>query len=225
MRSDVQGSFEAIKSSLHTLSNSEVEVKVIGGGVGPISDSDVQLADASGAIIMGFNMRPATSARRLSEEKGVEVRTYSIIYQLLDDVTLALEGMLDPETIEKYIGRAEVKETFSVPKVGTIAGSVVIDGSIQVGCQVRLLRNGKILFDGKMSSLKRFKDDVKEVKSGYECGVGLEGFNDVKTGDLFEAYLMEEKKRSLEDVNKEDAKKEAEKEAQKEESSMSENQL
>jgi len=225
VRSDVQGSFEAIKSSLHTLSNSEVEVKVIGGGVGPISDSDVQLADASGAIIMGFNMRPATSARRLSEEKGVEVRTYSIIYQLLDDVTLALEGMLDPETIEKYIGRAEVKETFSVPKVGTIAGSVVIDGSIQVGCQVRLLRNGKILFDGKMSSLKRFKDDVKEVKSGYECGVGLEGFNDVKTGDLFEAYLMEEKKRSLEDVNKEDAKKEAEKEAQKEESSMSENQL
>ena len=201
-RSDVQGSFEAIKSSLETLSNKEVEVKIIGGGVGPISDSDVQLADASEAIIVGFNMRPVTSARRLSEEKGVEVRTYSIIYQLIDDVKLALEGMLDPEFTEKYIGRAEVKETFTVPKVGTIAGSVVIDGSIQVGCQVRLLRNGKILFDGKMSSLKRFKDDVKEVKSGYECGVGLEGFNDVKVGDLFEAYIMEEKKRSLEDVHK-----------------------
>lgn len=209
-RADVQGSFEAIKSSLETLSNSEVEVRVMGGGVGPISDSDVQLADASSAIIMGFNMRPATSARRLAEEKGVEVRTYSIIYQLIDDVKLALEGMLDPETVEKYIGRAEVKETFVVPKVGTIAGSVVIDGSIQVGCQVRLLRNGKIMFDGKMSSLKRFKDDVKEVKSGYECGVGLEGFNDVKVGDLFEAYIMEEKKRSLEDVTKADAQKENE---------------
>ncbi|MCF8059836.1 MAG: translation initiation factor IF-2 [Bacteriovoracaceae bacterium] len=206
-RSDVQGSFEAIKSSLETLSNSEVEVRVLGGGVGPISDSDVQLADASGAIIMGFNMRPSTSARRLAEDKGVEVRTYSIIYQLIDDVKAALEGMLDPEFIEKYIGRVEVKETFVVPKVGTIAGSVVIDGSIKVGCQVRLLRDGKIVFDGKMSSLKRFKDDVKEVKSGYECGVGLDGFNDVKVGDLFEAYIMEEKKRSLEDVTKMDAQK------------------
>lgn len=200
VRSDVQGSFEAIKSSLETLSNQEVEVRIIAGGVGPISDSDVQLADASSAIIFGFNMRPSTSARRLSDEKGIEVRTYSIIYQLIDDVKMALEGMLDPEFTEKYIGRAEVKETFSVPKIGVIAGSVVIDGSIQVGCQVRLLRDGKILFDGKMSSLKRFKDDVKEVKSGYECGVGLEGFNDIKVGDLFEAYIMEEKKRSLEDV-------------------------
>lgn len=200
VRSDVQGSYEAIKQALEALSNPEVEVKLVGGGVGPISDSDVQLADASEAIILGFNMRPVTSARRLAEEKGVEIRTYSIIYKLLDEVTLALEGMLDPEFIEKYIGRAEVKETFSVPRVGVIAGSVVIDGSIQVGCQVRLLRDGKIMFDGKMSSLKRFKDDVKEVKSGYECGVGLEGFNDVKVGDLFEAYIMEEKKRSLEDV-------------------------
>lgn len=205
-RADVQGSFEAIKTSLETLSNHEVEVKIIGGGVGPISDSDVQLADASQGIIIGFNMRPATSARRLSEEKGIEVRTYSIIYQLIDDVKLALEGMLDPEFTEKYIGRVEVKETFTVPRIGTIAGSVVIDGSIQVGCQVRLLRDGKIVFDGKMSSLKRFKDDVKEVKSGYECGVGLEGFNDVKVGDLFEAYIMEEKKRSLEDVAKMSAK-------------------
>ncbi len=208
-RADVQGSFEAIKSSLETLSNSEVEVRVLGGGVGPISESDVQLADASGAIIMGFNMRPVTSARRLAEEKGIDVRTYSIIYQLIDEVKAALEGMLDPEFIEKYIGRVEVKETFVVPKVGTIAGSVVIDGAIKVGCQVRLLRDGKIVFDGKMSSLKRFKDDVKEVKSGYECGVGLEGYNDVKVGDLFEAYIMEEKKRSLEDVTKMDAQKAA----------------
>lgn len=210
VRSDVQGSFEAIKGSLESLSNSEVEVKLISGGVGPISDSDVNLADASSGIIIGFNMRPSTSARKLAEERGIEVRTYSIIYQLIDDVKLALEGMLDPEFIEKYIGRVEVKETFSVPRVGTIAGSVVIDGSIQVGCQVRLLRDGKIMFDGKMSSLKRFKDDVKEVKSGYECGVGLEGFNDVKVGDLFEAYIMEEKKRSLDDVTKMDNIKSAE---------------
>jgi len=208
VRSDVQGSFEAIKGSLEALSNSEIEVKMVGGGVGPVSDSDVQLADASSAIIVGFNMRPSTSARRLAEEKGIEVRTYSIIYKLIDDVTMALEGMLDPEYIEKYIGRVEVKETFSVPKVGTIAGSVVIDGAIQVGCQVRLLRAGKIIFDGKMSSLKRFKDDVKEVKSGYECGVGLEGYNDVKVGDLFEAYIMEEKKRSLEDLEKEEIARE-----------------
>jgi len=210
VRSDVQGSYEAIKGSLESLSNSEVVVKMIGGGVGPVSDSDVNLADASSGIIIGFNMRPSTSARKLAEERGIEVRTYSIIYQLIDDVKLALEGMLDPEFIEKYIGRVEVKETFSVPRVGTIAGSVVIDGSIQVGCQVRLLRDGKIMFDGKMSSLKRFKDDVKEVKSGYECGVGLEGFNDVKVGDLFEAYIMEEKKRSLDDVTKMDNIKSAE---------------
>lgn len=202
VRSDVQGSFEAIKNALMTLSNTEVEVRVLGGGVGPISDSDVELATASEAIIMGFNMRPLNTARRTAEDRGIEIRTYSIIYELINDVTLALEGMLDPEFIEKYIGRVEVKETFVVPKAGTIAGSVVIDGSIQVGCQVRLLREGKIVFDGKMSSLKRFKDDVKEVKSGYECGVGLEGHNDIKVGDVFEAYLMEEKKRTLEDVAK-----------------------
>lgn len=212
VRSDVNGSYEAIKQNLEVLSNPEVEVKVISGGVGPISDSDVQMAATASAILVGFNMRPVTSARRLAEEKGIEVRTYSVIYELINDVKLAMEGLLDPETIEKYIGRAEVKNTFSVPKVGVIAGSVVIDGKIQVGCQVRLLRNGKIVFDGKMSSLKRFKDDVKEVKSGYECGVGLEGYNDVKVGDLFEAYIMEEKKRTLEDIEKEQQQKEAQKE-------------
>lgn len=200
VRSDVQGSYEAIKQSLEPMSNDEVDVKIIAGGVGPISDSDVQLAASSSAIIVGFNMRPVTSARKMSEQMGIEVRTYSIIYELINDVTLALEGMLEPEFNEKYIGRVEVKETFSVPKVGVIAGSVVIDGSISVGCKVRLLREGQILFDGTMSSLKRFKDDVKEVKSGYECGVGLENYNDIKIGDIFEAYIMEERKRTLEDV-------------------------
>lgn len=206
VRSDVQGSFEAIKQALEPLGTKEVDVKVLGGGAGPISESDVNLASSAKGIILGFNMRPISSARRLAEELGVEVKTYSIIYELLNDVKLALEGLLDPEFKEEFIGRAEVKETFSVPKVGVIAGSIVTDGKIQVGCQVRLLREGKIVFDGKMSSLKRFKDDVKEVKNGFECGVGLAGYNDVKIGDVFEAYLMIETRRKLEDVQ---AKEEA----------------
>lgn len=200
IRADVQGSYEAIKTALESISNPEVEVKVIRGGVGQISDSDIELANTSGAFVIGFNMRPATSARKLSEQYGVDIKTYSIIYELINDVKLAVEGLLDPEYTEEYIGRAEVRDTFSVPKIGTIAGSVVVDGKIMVGCNVRLLREGKIMFDGKMSSLKRFKDDVKEVKNGYECGVGLENYNDIKVGDLFEAYQMKEKKRKLEDV-------------------------
>ncbi|MBT3981831.1 MAG: translation initiation factor IF-2 [Bacteriovoracaceae bacterium] len=198
VRSDVQGSYEAIRSSLECLGNEEVNVKVIGGGVGPITDSDVTLAGSCGGFIFGFNMRPVTSARRLAEQTGVEVKTYSIIYELINDVKLALEGLLDPEEIEVYIGRAEVRETFSIPKIGVIAGSSVIDGKIQRGCNIRLLREGKIVFDGKMSSLKRFKDDVKEVANGYECGIGLENFNDVKQSDLFEAYTIEKKARKLE---------------------------
>ncbi|EQC49430.1 translation initiation factor IF-2 [Bacteriovorax sp. BSW11_IV] len=208
VRTDVQGSFEAIKQSVEPLSNAEVTVRVIAGGAGPITDSDVVLATSSGAFILGFNMRPLTSARRLAEQNGVDVKTYSIIYELINDIKLAIEGLLDPDTVEEFIGRAEVRDTFSVPKVGVIAGSYVVDGKIQSGCNVRLLRNGKIIFDGKMSSLKRFKDDVKEVKDGYECGVGLEGFNDIRTGDTFEAYMMIQKKRTLEDLEKE-AKKAA----------------
>ncbi|WP_164848311.1 translation initiation factor IF-2 [Halobacteriovorax sp. HLS] len=204
IRSDVQGSFEAIKQAVLALSNTEVEVKVIAGGVGAINDNDVMLADSSGAFILGFNMRPNTTARRLAEEKNLDIKTYSIIYELINDVTLAIEGMLDPDTIEEFIGRAEVKDTFSVPKIGLIAGSSVIDGKIKVGCNIRLLRNGKIMFDGKMSSLKRFKDDVKEVKNGFECGIGLEDFTDVRVNDQFEAYMLVEKKRTLEDVAKEE---------------------
>ncbi|OUR94850.1 hypothetical protein A9Q84_17230 [Halobacteriovorax marinus] len=204
IRSDVQGSFEAIKQSLTALSNTEVEVKVIAGGVGAINDSDVTLAETSGAFIIGFNMRPNTTARRLAEVKSIDVKTYSIIYELINDITLAIEGMLDPDTVEEFIGRAEVKDTFSVPKIGTIAGSSVIDGKIKEGCNIRLLRDGKILFDGKMSSLKRFKDDVKEVKNGFECGIALEGYTDIKVNDQFEAYMLVEKKRTLEDVAKEE---------------------
>jgi translation initiation factor IF-2 len=198
VRSDVQGSFEAIKNAVQSLGNNEVKVDVIGGGVGAITDNDVLLASSSGGYIMGFNMRPVTTARKIAEQKGVEIKTYSIIYELINEVKLALEGMLAPLRSEKYIGRAEVKETFSIPKVGTIAGTSVIDGKIERGCSVRLLRDGKIVYDGKLSTLKRFKDEVKEVKSGLECGMALENFDDVKVSDIIEAYIMEEKKRTLE---------------------------
>ena len=206
VRSDVQGSYEAIRQSLEAMSNTEIGVKVIGGGVGPINDNDVALADFSKGIILGFNMRPVTSARQLAENKGIDVKTYSIIYELINDVEMALEGMLKPTVIEHYVGRAEAKETFTVPKVGVISGSIVIDGSIKMGCQTRLLREGKILFDGKISSLKRFKDDVKEVKSGLECGIGLENYNDIKIGDVFEVYTLEHKRRTLAEVKSNEEK-------------------
>jgi len=172
----------------------------IGGGVGAITDSDVNLASEAQAIVIGFNMRPMNTARRLAEQNGVEVKTYSIIYELINDIKLAMEGMLEPDMIEEFIGRAEVRETFTVPKIGTIAGSYVIDGKIQLGAKIRLLRSGKIVYDGSLSSLRRFKDDVKEVKQGTECGVGLENYNDVKVGDVYEAYILIEKKRTLDDV-------------------------
>ncbi|MCY4644301.1 MAG: translation initiation factor IF-2 [Bacteriovoracales bacterium] len=198
IRADVQGSFEAIKNALEGLGNDEVFVEIIGGGVGAITNNDVVMASGSAGYIIGFNMRPVTSARRLAEERGVDIKTYSIIYELIDDIQAALEGLLDPEEVEIYIGRATVKETFVLPKKGTIAGSSVVDGKIKKGCHIRLLRDGKIVFTGKLSSLRRFKDDVKEVGNGLECGIGLENFNDVKQDDIFEAYLLEEKKRTLE---------------------------
>lgn len=198
VRADVQGSYEAIKDAVEALGNDEVGVEVLTGGVGAITENDVQMANNANGYIIGFNMRPVTSARKMAEDLGIEVRTYSIIYELINDVTLALEGMLEPERIEKYIGRAEVRDTFSVPKIGTVAGSAVIDGKIEKGCNIRLLREGKIIYDGKLSTLKRFKDEVKEVSNGYECGMGLENFNDIKVSDLIEAYILEEKKRKLE---------------------------
>jgi translation initiation factor IF-2 len=199
IRSDVQGSYEAIKSAVETLGNAEVAVKVVAGGVGPITDSDVNMAATANGFLIGFNMRPVTSARKLAEDKGVDIKNYSVIYELINDVKLALEGLLDPEFVEEFIGRAEVREVFNIPKAGVIAGSYVIDGKIAQGCGIRLLRNGKIMHDGKLSSLKRFKDDVKEVKNGYECGISLEGYVDIKAADIFEAYLMIQKKRTLED--------------------------
>lgn len=200
IRSDVNGSYEAIKQALEALGNNEVAVKVVAGGVGPITDSDVLMAQTTGGYIIGFNMRPVTSARKLAEDKGIDIKNYSIIYELINDIKLALEGLLDPEEIEEYIGRAEVREVFNIPRAGVIAGSYVIEGKIAQGCGIRLLRNGKIIHDGKLSSLKRFKDDAKEVKNGYECGIALENFNDIRQADIFEAYMMVKKKRTLDDA-------------------------
>jgi translation initiation factor IF-2 len=198
LRADVSGSYEALKSSLEKMGNDEVGVEIVVGGTGAITDNDIQLADSLKGVVIGFNMRPVTTAQRLAEEKGVDVRTYRIIYELLDDVKLALEGLLEPDKVEKYIGRAEVRNIFVVPKVGTIAGSAVVDGKIERGCSIRLLRDGKIIHDGKISTLKRFKDDVKEVKSGYECGIALDNYGQVQINDIFEAYIIEHKKRLLE---------------------------
>jgi len=198
IKSDVQGSYEAIKDAVSALGNDEVGVDILIGGVGAITDNDVLMAANAQGFIMGFNMRPVTSARKLAEQKGIEIRTYSVIYELINDVTLALEGMLETEKVEKYIGRAEVRDTFKVPKVGTIAGCAVIDGKIERGCNIRVLRDGKILHDGKLQTLKRFKDEVKEVGNGYECGMALESFDDIMNNDIIEAYLLEEKARKLE---------------------------
>lgn len=200
IRSDVNGSYEAIKQALEALGNNEVAVKVVAGGVGPITDSDVLMAQTTGGYIIGFNMRPVTSARKLAEDKGIDIKNYSIIYELINDIKLALEGLLDPEEVEEYIGRAEVREVFNIPKAGVIAGSYVIEGKIAQGCGIRLLRNGKIVHDGKLSSLKRFKDDAKEVKNGYECGIALENYDDIRQADIFEAYMMVKKKRTLDDA-------------------------
>ncbi|MBF0314887.1 MAG: translation initiation factor IF-2 [Oligoflexia bacterium] len=198
VRSDVQGSFEAIKGALQNLGNQEVGIDIIGGGVGAISDTDVQLASSAEGFIVGFNVGPTTTARQISESQGVDIKTYRIIYELIDEVKLALEGLLTPLRIEKYIGRVEVRNVFTVPKIGMIAGSSVVDGKVERGCNIRVLRDGKIIHEGKLSSLKRFKDDVKEVKNGHECGISVDTYDKVQIGDILEAYTLEEKKRTLE---------------------------
>jgi len=191
LKGDVFGSVEAVKESLTKTSTDKVKVNTIHAAPGGIIESDVLLASASNAIILGFNVRPDTNARKISEKEGVEIKCYKVIYELIDDIKNAMVGLLDKKKIEKFLGRAEVRETFSIPKIGTIAGSSVIDGKILRGANVRLLRDSVIIFEGKMSSLKRFKDDTKEVATGYECGIGIENFNDVKPGDIIEAFEIE----------------------------------
>ena len=192
VKADVQGSVEAVKQSLVKLSNEEVVVKVIHGGVGAITESDVSLASASNAIIIGFNVRPDTTAKAVAEQEGVDVRLYRVIYQAIEDVEAAMKGMLDPIYEEKIIGHGEVRQTFKASGVGTIAGGYVLDGIFQRNCKVRITRGEEQIYEGNLASLKRFKDDVKEVKAGYECGLVFEDFNDVQEEDRVEAYIMVE---------------------------------
>lgn len=192
IKADVQGSVEAVKQSLVKLSNEEVMVKVIHGGVGAINESDVMLASASNAIIIGFNVRPDVSAKSVAEREQVDLRLYKVIYKAIEDVEAAMKGMLDPIFEEKVIGHAVVRQIFKASGIGTIAGAYVMDGKFQRGCSVRVSREGKEIFEGPLASLKRFKDDVKEVATGYECGLVFEKFNDIVEDDMVEAYMMVE---------------------------------
>lgn len=195
VKADVQGSIDAIKKSFEKISNEEVAVKVIHGSVGAITESDVMLASASNAIIIGFNVRPATGAVSIAEREKVDMRTYRIIYEAIEDVEKAMKGMLSPEFVEEELGKAEVRMPFKVPKVGMIAGSYVLEGKIQRNAKVRLVRDGIVIYEGEIDSLRRFKDDVKEVAAGYDCGIGLTNYNDIKEGDIIENYIIKEIKK------------------------------
>ncbi|RME61294.1 MAG: translation initiation factor IF-2 [Candidatus Dadabacteria bacterium] len=197
VKTDVHGTLEALKSSLEELSNEEVRVSVIHGGVGVISQSDVDLAAASQAIVIAFNVRADSRAAKDAEEKGVQVRFYRVIYDVVEDTKKALAGLLEPVKKEVVLGKAEVRDTFNVPKVGTVAGCYVTEGVVKRNALVRLLRDGQVVFEGKLSSLKRFKEDAKEVQAGYECGAGIEGYNDIKKGDVLEIYEIIEEAPSL----------------------------
>lgn len=191
IKADVQGSVEAVAESLRKLSTDAVRLNVIHTAVGAITESDVNLATASNAIIIGFSIRPEVKAQAMAEKEGVDIRLYNVIYDALDDVRKAMEGLLEPVFKEKYLGRAEIREIFSVPKVGNVAGCYVQDGKVLRNSQVRLLRDNVVIYEGKLGTLRRFKDDVKEVAAGYECGMGLENYNDIKVGDIIESFEME----------------------------------
>ena len=196
LKGDVQGSVGALEQSVEKLQNENVRVKIIHTGVGAVNESDVMLAETSNAVVIGFNVRPSSAVQSLADSKSVEIRCYRIIYEILDDIEAAMKGMLDPEFKEVIIGKAEVRETFKVPNVGVIAGAYVVEGRMARNAQLRLLRDGIVIHEGNLSSLKRFKDDAKEVAQGFECGIGIEKYNDIKEGDLIEAFKMEEVKRA-----------------------------
>jgi translation initiation factor IF-2 len=198
LKTDVQGSLEAIRDSLLKLSTPEVKVSLIHAGTGAISESDVMLASASNAIIIGFNVRADAKAQELAEQEQVDIRYYDVIYQILNDIKDAMVGLLEPEYEEQIIGRAEVRQTFHISRIGTVAGCYVTDGKMDRNAKVRLIRDGVVVWDGKLASLKRFKDDAREVKAGFECGLTIENFNDIKVGDQIEAYQMVEVKPTLE---------------------------
>ena len=192
VKADVQGSVEAVKASLEKLSNEEVNVRVIHGGVGAVNESDVMLASSSGAIIVGFNVRPDAAARDGAARQNVDMRMYRVIYDCIDEITAAMKGMLAPKYREALLGHAEVRQTYKVSGVGTVAGCYVQDGKIVRNCSIRLVRDGIVIHEGVLASLQRFKDAAKEVASGYECGLTIEKFNDIKEGDIVEGYTMEE---------------------------------
>jgi translation initiation factor IF-2 len=195
IKADVQGSAEAVAASLLKIDVEGVNIKIIHSGAGAINESDITLAAASNAIVIGFNVRPDANAKRAAEAEKVDVRLHRIIYKVIEEIEAAMKGMLDPEFEEKIIGQAEVRQTFKVSKVGTIAGSYVTDGKITRDSGVRVIRDGVVIFEGQIDALKRFKDDAKEVSQGYECGITVKNFNDVKEGDVIEAYVMEEVER------------------------------
>ena len=191
IKADVQGSVEAIKGSLEKLSTEDVRVRVIHGAVGAITETDITLAAASNALIIGFNVRPSANAVVAADAEGVDVKTYRVIYEAIEDIKSAMIGMLEPEYKEVVLGNVEIRQIYKISNVGTIAGAYVLDGKVTRNAEVRLIRDGIVITETKLASLKRFKDDVKEVKAGYECGLSLEKFNDIKEGDIVEAFTME----------------------------------
>jgi translation initiation factor IF-2 len=197
LKADVQGSLEAISEALRKLSTDEVKIDIIHGGAGAITESDILLASASNAIIIGFNIRPTAKIKEVAEQEKVDIRFYDIIYTLVDDIKAAMSGMLSPDIKEVYLGQADVQQTFSVPKIGTVAGCMVSDGKLKRHAHIRLLRDGVVIYTGKLASLKRFKDDAKEVTKGFDCGAGLENFNDIKVGDIIEAFELVEEARTI----------------------------
>ena len=197
IKADVQGSMEALTQSLEKLSTDEVRVKVISRGVGGITESDINLALASNAIVIGFNVRAEAAAKKLAEREGVELNYYSVIYDVVDDVKRAMEGRLAPEFKEEIVGIAEVRDVFRAPKIGAIAGCMVIEGVVKRNNPIRVLRDNVVIYEGQLESLRRFKDDVNEVKKGFECGIGVKDYNDVKVGDQIEVYEKVEVKRKV----------------------------
>jgi translation initiation factor IF-2 len=198
LKGDVDGSVEALADALLRLSTPEVKVEIVHRGVGAITENDVSLAAASNAIVVGFHVRPNLDARKIAASEHVDVRLYSVIYDCINEIRQALEGLLAPDQKEEIVGSAQVRDIFKVPKVGTVAGSYVVDGKLTRNAKIRVIRDGIEVFGGSLSSLKRFKDDVREVDTGYECGIGIENFNDIKVGDIIEAYKIVEVKRKLE---------------------------
>jgi translation initiation factor IF-2 len=197
LKADVQGTCEAVRDALEKLGTEKVKLTVILAGVGGITESDVMLAVASNAIVVGFHVRPDAAARKAAEGHGVDVRVYQVIYELLDEVRAAMAGLLPPTVKETFLGRAEVRQTFSIPRIGTIAGSYVAEGLVRRNAQCRLVRDGVQIYEGRIGSLKRFKDDAREVQTGFECGIGIEGYSDVKVGDMIETYVLEERPAEL----------------------------